>query len=241
MFPSAFMRFREASGKANAQLAWAIFLRTESIPSNSQRSIVSRCFQGRSLGRLAYVSLYQILAKRLRFPDFFYKLGSEDRHPNVKSRTIHENLWQNLWPSAVCLLWHLLTSFAFRFGHGLVCQTRLARSTTEHFKSDESQPLANNGKEWQTWSLFLTEVLFSMTHLMFSSGRIDEEVENLYSTWELLSAEALRLSMPFQDVSRMFPGFQDLKKSWKIFRRPKLVRFGPCQMCCLHWITVITL
>ena len=53
-----------------------------------------------------------------------------------------------------------------------------------------------------------SEVVFCLTvdQCFLGSGRIDEEVENLYSTWELLSAEA-----GLQNVSTCF-SFQDLPK-----------------------------
>jgi hypothetical protein len=96
-----------------------------------------------------------------------------DRDPNLKSRKIYEN--QQFFYFAI---WHLLTPFGFRSGHGLACQTRLARSATA---VANMKPVSDFCRT--CW-------------LMFShgSGRIDEEVENLYSTWELLSAEAGRLS-----------------------------------------------
>ena len=99
-----------------------------------------------------------------------------------------------------------------------------------------------NMKPYET-CFWLNEVVFCLTvdQCFLGSGRIDEEVENLYSTWELLSAEA-----GLQHVSTCF-SVQDLPKlvrvRYELFSRqaaysdPSFARDAPLTSLRLEFTT----
>ena len=166
-----------------------------------------------SRDRILLLSHTHILSdplERLRFPDFFYKLGSEDREwprPEFEKS-------ENLWKSTVFLLCHLASFDTF----WLPIWTWLGvsnASSTKRYGAVQIRQKSTAVANMKPVSDFCRTCWLMLSH---GSGRIDEEVENLYSAWELLSAEA----------GRLFPCSVSI---FKIFWRPKLVRVRYCLNC----------
>ena len=231
MFPShAFTRFREASGKAAP--TWSFSTNYFSLSNFRESKINSKhldskntsgyvrctkeCFQG---SYLAFVSYSYFVRSSGEAEISGLLLQARKRGPRMTETRIWKvgksmkiNSFFTL-PSGI--FWYPLASFDTFW---LPIWTWLGvsnASSTKRYGAVQIRQKSTAVANMKPVSDFCRTCWLMLSH---GSGRIDEEVENLYSAWELLSAEA----------GRLFPCSVSI---FKIFWRPKLVRVRYCLNC----------